>query len=66
MAREDWQPSDRVTPFLLRASDRLYDEVARAIQEGRLDARNPIADAALDYRDSRDEGVRSDTTEGVR
>lgn len=41
------------SPFLLRGADRLYDEAARAIREGRLDARNPIADAALDYRDLR-------------
>jgi len=50
-----WKPGDTPTPWLVRASDRLYQEVARAIDGGRLDARNPIADAALDYRDIRDE-----------
>lgn len=41
------------TPFILRAADRLYDECERAVRSGRLDARSPIGDATLDYRDMR-------------
>lgn len=47
---------DYVTPpdsFILRASDRLYDECLRAIREGRIGSRSPIGDATLDYRDIR-------------
>jgi hypothetical protein len=56
MAREDWKPSD-TAPFLVRSADRLYDECERAIREGRIDARSPIGDATLDYRDIRDKAA---------
>jgi hypothetical protein len=40
-------------PLLPRASDRLYDVCAQAIRSGRIDARSPIGDATLDYRQMR-------------
>lgn len=43
----------KAAPFLLRAADRLYGECERAITEGRIDARSPIGDATLDYREVR-------------
>lgn len=42
-----------IEPMTVRAADRLYDECARAIKAGRIDARSPIGDATLDYRDTR-------------
>lgn len=40
-------------PLLPRASDRLYDVCAQAIRAGRIDARSPLGDATLDYRQMR-------------
>jgi hypothetical protein len=44
-----------VEPFLIRAAERLYAECERAITAGRIDARSPIGDATLDYRQMREE-----------
>jgi hypothetical protein len=41
------------SPFLLRGADALYDACARAVRAGRIDARSPIGDAVLDYRELR-------------
>lgn len=38
-------------PLLRRDADRLADEVAVLVRDGRLDARSPAADALLDYRE---------------
>lgn len=48
-------PDQSVSPFLLRAADRLYRECERAIRAGRVDARSPIGDATLDYRELRED-----------
>jgi hypothetical protein len=40
-------------PMILRAADRLYDACEDAVRAGRVDARSPIGDATLDYRDLR-------------
>lgn len=37
----------------VRAADRLFDACCVAIRSGRVDARSPIGDATLDYRDTR-------------
>lgn len=49
----DWTPRDKPTPIFVRASDRLFHEVERLIGSGRIDARSELGDAALDYRQER-------------
>lgn len=41
------------SPVVLAAADNLCDECERAIREGRIDARSPIGDATLSYREVR-------------
>lgn len=59
-AEEDrgWKPSDTPDPFLLRAADALYERCADLIRSHRVDARSPMGDALLDYRDVRDESAQ--------
>ena len=40
-------------PMILRAADALYAACEDAVRAGRVDARSPIGDATLDYRDLR-------------
>jgi hypothetical protein len=50
-----------IGPDFVRAAERLYAECERAIEAGRIGARSPIGDAALDYRDLGEEcGLASD------
>jgi hypothetical protein len=50
-----WKPGDTPRPFFVRAADTLYHACAKAIRNGRIDARSEIGDAVLDYRDERDD-----------
>ena len=50
-----WFPGTPPSPMLVRAADRLFAECERAIRAGRLDARSPVGDATLDYRQERDD-----------
>lgn len=51
----DWSPRDTPHPVFVRAADRLFRAVERQITSGRIDARSEIGDAALDYRELRQE-----------
>lgn len=54
------QPRPAVSPFLWRAADALYEAVERAIRAGRIDARSEIGDAALSYRELREDPLYSE------
>jgi cell pole-organizing protein PopZ len=53
MATETRDYRTPADPMILRAADRLYDACEDAVLAGRVDARSPIGDATLDYRDLR-------------
>lgn len=55
MGQSVWRPNDAPSPFFVRHADALYEAVAEQIERGRIDARSKIGDAALDYRQERDE-----------
>lgn len=60
----EWRPNDEPSPFFVRHADALYKAVEEQIKNGRIDARSKIGDAALDYRDERDEMAKRNTTKG--